>query len=157
MGEDPGQIRDEIERTRAQMGDTVEAIGYKADVPARAKEKVSETEGAHVGLKAKVDRRPRPDADERQSSGARRAAGVAQENPLGLAIGAVAVGFLAGMLSRPRRVEDEKLGPMADDVKEKAQGDRPGGPRARQAGRPGRRRERRRRPSRRAASTTARS
>ena len=51
---------------------------------------------------------------------ARRAAGLAKENPLGLAIGAVAVGFLAGLAVPSTRVEDEKLGPVADQVKEKA-------------------------------------
>ena len=35
MGQDTGQIREEIEETRARMGDTVEALGYKADVPSR--------------------------------------------------------------------------------------------------------------------------
>jgi ElaB/YqjD/DUF883 family membrane-anchored ribosome-binding protein len=49
---------------------------------------------------------------------AQRAVGVAQENPLGLAVGAAAVGFLAGMLVPSSRIEDEKLGPMADQVKE---------------------------------------
>jgi gas vesicle protein len=52
--------------------------------------------------------------------GARRATGIAQENPLGLALGAVAVGFVAGLLIPSTRVEDEKLGPMADQVKDKA-------------------------------------
>jgi hypothetical protein len=51
---------------------------------------------------------------------ARKAKSIAQENPLGLAVGAVAVGFLAGMLVPSTRVEDERLGPMADDVKERA-------------------------------------
>ena len=51
---------------------------------------------------------------------ARRAKSVAQENPLGLAVGAVAVGFLAGMLIPSTRVEDEKLGEMSDDVIERA-------------------------------------
>jgi uncharacterized protein DUF3618 len=41
MGEDPGEIREEIEDTRARMGDTVEAIGYKTDVKSRAADKVS--------------------------------------------------------------------------------------------------------------------
>ncbi len=72
---------------------------------------------------------------------ARRAAGIAQENPLGLAVGAAAVGFLAGMLVPSTRVEDEKLGPMADQVKRAGQGDRPGGPGARQGDRPERRRD----------------
>ncbi len=52
--------------------------------------------------------------------GAQRAAGVAKENPLGLAIGATAVGFVAGLLIPSTRVEDEKIGPMADQVKDKA-------------------------------------
>ena len=50
---------------------------------------------------------------------ARRAASVAQQNPLGLALGSVAVGVLAGMLIPSTRVEDEKLGEMSDNVIEK--------------------------------------
>jgi hypothetical protein len=49
----------------------------------------------------------------------RRAAGLAKENPLGLAIGAAAIGFLAGLAVPSTRVEDEKLGPVADQVKDK--------------------------------------
>ena len=37
MGEDPNRIREEIEQTRAQMGGTVDALGYKADGKSRAK------------------------------------------------------------------------------------------------------------------------
>jgi len=51
--------------------------------------------------------------------GAKQAVGVAQENPLGLAIGGVAVGFLVRMVLPSTRVEDEKIGPIADDVKDK--------------------------------------
>jgi gas vesicle protein len=49
---------------------------------------------------------------------ARKGKGLAQENPLGLAIGSIAVGFLAGLLVPTTRVEDEKIGPMADTLKE---------------------------------------
>jgi gas vesicle protein len=52
--------------------------------------------------------------------GARKAAGIAQENPLGLALGAVAVGFVGGLLIPSTRVEDEWLGPVADQIKDKA-------------------------------------
>ena len=52
--------------------------------------------------------------------GAARAAGLAQENPLGLAIGSVAVGFLVGLAMPATRVENERLGPIADEVKEQA-------------------------------------
>jgi gas vesicle protein len=60
-----------------------------------------------------------PDKGQVQS-GAQRAKGIAEENPLGLAIGAAAVGFVAGLLVPTTRVEDEKIGPVADQVKEKA-------------------------------------
>jgi hypothetical protein len=104
MGQDPSQIRQDIEHTRGEMGETVEALGYKADVPGRAKEAVSS----------------RVDAVKEKMPSAGQAAGVAQENPLGLAVGAAAVGFVAGMLIPSTRIEDEKIGPMADQVKEKA-------------------------------------
>ena len=35
MGEDPRAIRSEIEDTRERMGDTVDALAYKADVKSR--------------------------------------------------------------------------------------------------------------------------
>jgi ElaB/YqjD/DUF883 family membrane-anchored ribosome-binding protein len=109
MGEDPNAIRAGIERTRAEMGDTVEALGYKADVKSRAKDRISETKDKLTGKASDVA------PDGRQ---VKRAAGVAQENPLGLAIGGVAVGFIAGLLVPTSRVEDEKIGPMADQVKD---------------------------------------
>ena len=49
MGETPDQIRDEIEQTRGRMGDTAEAIAYKADVKSRGKESVAEKKDALVG------------------------------------------------------------------------------------------------------------
>jgi ElaB/YqjD/DUF883 family membrane-anchored ribosome-binding protein len=121
MGEDPNAIRAEIEQTRSQMGDTIEAIGYKTDVKARAKDSVSEKTGA---VKDKVSSVMGRASDSTPSSGdvkqgARQAASTAQENPLGLAIGAVAVGFVAGLLVPTTNVENEKIGPMADQVKDK--------------------------------------
>jgi len=95
------------------MGDTVEALGYKADVKTRAKDNIADKRDR---LKERIGVAT-PDAGE-VKQGAKQAAGVAQENPLGLAIGSVAVGFVAGMLLPSTRVENEKIGPVADDVKE---------------------------------------
>jgi ElaB/YqjD/DUF883 family membrane-anchored ribosome-binding protein len=122
MGEDPRAIRAEIEDTRERMGDTVDALAYKADVKTRAKESVSEKVDS---LKSKVTGAKDSVADATPSGGdvkyqAKRTVGIAQENPLGLAVGAAAVGFLAGMLIPSTRVEDEKIGPVADQVKGKA-------------------------------------
>jgi ElaB/YqjD/DUF883 family membrane-anchored ribosome-binding protein len=115
MGQDTGQIRQDIEETRGRMGETVEALGYKADVPGRAKEAVS---GRVDSMKSKISGTTPHGGDVKQ--GAHRAKGMAEENPLGLAIGALAVGFVGGLLIPSTRVEDEKIGPMADQVKEKA-------------------------------------
>jgi hypothetical protein len=115
MGQDPSQIRQDIEQTREQMGNTVEALGHKTDVTGRAKEAIS---GKMGSVRDKVSGAT-PDSGEVQD-GARQAVGIAKENPLGLAIGGVAVGFIAGMLVPSTKVEDEKIGPLADQVKEKA-------------------------------------
>jgi Protein of unknown function (DUF3618) len=133
VGKDPDTIREEIEETRERMGDTVEAIGYKADVPSRAKEAVASKVDAVRSTMTGSATRAReaiaggasqasdaaPSAHDVQRK-ARRAAGIAQGNPLGLAIGALAAGFLAGMLVPSTRMEDERVGPVADQVKDKA-------------------------------------
>jgi hypothetical protein len=136
MGQDPDAIRQDIEQTRSEMSETVEAIGYKADVPSRAKDAVSEkvenvkSKVSDTATRAKeavtgtTSRASDRVIDATPSSGqvkqqARRTAGLAKENPLGLAIGAAAIGFLAGLAVPSTRVEDEKLGPMADQVKDK--------------------------------------
>jgi gas vesicle protein len=95
------------------MGETVGAIGYKADVPSRAKEAVT---GRVASVKESITGST-PSGDDVKDV-AKRGAGVAQENPLGLAVGSIAIGFLAGMLIPSTRVENEKLGPVADQVKD---------------------------------------
>lgn len=43
MAQDPGQIREEIEHTRAELAATVQALGEKADVKGRIKSSAAET------------------------------------------------------------------------------------------------------------------
>ncbi len=140
MGEDPDRIRREIEQTRAEMSETVDALGYKADVKERAKESLQDKRdsakesvmGATQAVKEKLvgakdtaggatarvgDATPDREQVKRQ---ARQAKGLAQENPLGLAIGSIAVGFIAGLLVPATRIEDEKLGQASDQVIAKA-------------------------------------
>ena len=122
MGQDPEAIRSEIEQTRERMGDTVDALAYKSDVKGRAKDSVNEkVEGiksAFVGAKDSASDATPSTGDVKQA--ARRGKGIAQENPLGLAVGSIAVGFLAGLLVPTTRIEDEKIGPMADTIKDQA-------------------------------------
>ena len=143
MGQGPAAIREDIEQTRAEISETVEAVGYKADVPSRAKEKVSEkmdsvkwkvSDTASRAKEAVVGTASRAGdvasgaagrvSDATPSGGevkdrTRQVAGLAKENPLGLAVGAIALGFLAGLVVPSTRVENERLGPVADQVKDK--------------------------------------
>jgi gas vesicle protein len=126
MGEGTGQIRQEIEETRARVGEEVEALSYKTDVGARVGDYVEEKKeavtskvagvkdattsavGSVVPSKQSLDRR------------GRQLQTLARQNPLGLAVGAAAVGFVVGLLVPSTQVEDERLGEMADRVKETA-------------------------------------
>jgi predicted transcriptional regulator len=130
MGQDPSEIRQQIAQTRDEMGDTIDALGYKADVPARAKDKVTGTvdrardsvAGTVDSLKGAVTGSAGSARDAAPSRGdvahkAQAAVGVAQSNPLGLAIGSVAAGFLIGTLLPATRAEDRRIGGIADEVK----------------------------------------
>ena len=67
-----------------------------------------------------------PDSDQvregaRQvKEGAQQAVSVAQANPVGLGVGAVAAGFLVGMMIPSTKIEDERLGEFADQLKDQA-------------------------------------
>ena len=52
--EDPEQLRQDIERTREQLGETVEALVAKADVKAQAKDKVGQLTGKLKGTTAQA-------------------------------------------------------------------------------------------------------
>jgi Protein of unknown function (DUF3618) len=122
MGEETTRIREEIEDTRERMSDTVGELAHKANVPGRVKESVAEKRDRLMdqmkGTASRVsDATPDP-SDVKQ--GGRQVVGIAEENPLGLTLGGVAAGFLLGMVLPSTRIEDERVGPMADEVKQRA-------------------------------------
>ena len=111
-GRSPEEIRSDIEATREQMGDTVEALAAKTDVKAhvtnsaeeakqRAREKVAEAKTKVSAAKDDVLGKAREVSPETATSAATQASQKARENPLPVAIvGAAAVGFLVGRLSK---------------------------------------------------------
>ena len=119
MGQEPGQLREEIEATREQMGSTVDAIAHRADVPGRIKESFADKRDR---LKAQMSSAGDSvsDATPDVKGNAKQAVGIAQENPLGLAIGGIAIGFLAGLALPMTEKENEQLGPISDELMEKA-------------------------------------
>jgi hypothetical protein len=139
MAEEPDAIRQEIAATRQRMGDTVEALAYKTDFKARAREKIAEvrtivttaTEGFVSSLRdddqlgttreggsmteSTTTRTSSTTTESWESDG-----GLLKRNPLAVAFGALAIGFLAGLLIPSTPTENERLGPVADQVKASA-------------------------------------
>jgi polyhydroxyalkanoate synthesis regulator phasin len=122
MGQDPSDIRAEIEETRARVGDEVDAISYKTDVPARVGDYVDDKKQAVkdtlTGAKDAVTGTASKAVPSGQQVG--RLKDTAERNPLGLAVGAAAVGFVAGLMIPSTAVEDERLGDMSDRLVETA-------------------------------------
>jgi len=148
MGETPDDIRGEIENTRARMGDTVEAIGYKADVKSRMKESVSDKKDSLVGsvsggknaMVGKADALVArvggivPDASQVKDGAAK--VGVSKENPLGLAVAGAAVGFRRGHASPEDGRGGREARPDLRRSDRQGQGSGARGPRPRQIRRP---------------------
>jgi gas vesicle protein len=126
------------------MSGTVEAIGYRTDVKTRARDAIAERKDAVMnkasGVVDKVvGAMPEvpspsdmsmpgfvPDGDQvrhgaqQVKQGATQAVSVAQANPMGLGLGAVAVGLLVGMALPSTRAEDRRLGDLSDELKQQA-------------------------------------
>jgi hypothetical protein len=97
-------IQRELEDTRARMSAEIDALGYKLDLPSRAKDRVNAA--------TRKARRATPSTGDVRDT--------AESNPIGLALGGLAVGFLAGLLIPQTSIEDEQLGPIADRVRDEA-------------------------------------
>ncbi len=98
---DPEQIREEIEATREQLGDTVEALAAKTDVKSQAKHKLDETKETVAAKTDELLNKARQVSPDAAASAATGASQKARENPLPVAaFGAFTLGFLVGRLSR---------------------------------------------------------
>jgi ElaB/YqjD/DUF883 family membrane-anchored ribosome-binding protein len=98
---EPERIQQEIEQTREQLGDTVEALARKADVKAQAKQKLEDTKASASEKKEQLLSQAREIAPEGAVAAAEQASQKAQENPVPLAaLGGFAAGFLVGRLTR---------------------------------------------------------
>ncbi len=129
MGKDPDELRAEIAETRERMGDTADALAYKADVPNRMRDAVGEKmDNMKSAITGSVDQARRavsragdalPDTGDVQT-GAMNAMNAVRENPLGLFFGTAAVGFLIGSLLPITSLENEQLAPVVDQMRKRA-------------------------------------
>ena len=122
MGKDPSDIRAEIEETRVRVGDEVDALSYKTDVPARVGDYVDEKKQAVKDKVTGAKDAVTGTASRAIPSGEKvgRVKDTAERNPLGLAVGAAAVGFVAGLVLPATRMENERMGQMSDRLVEAA-------------------------------------
>lgn len=116
MGEDPSGIRAQIEQTRARVGDEVDALSYKTNVSARVSDYVEEKKQAvrSTFTEAKgtlSDSVPDTGAVKRAATHVRE---TAASNPLGLAVGGLAVGFVVGTLLPQTQIENQQMGAISD-------------------------------------------
>jgi gas vesicle protein len=123
-------LSDPVREMRSDVSETMSALGHKANVKSRVKESVARKKDALLGGVSSGKDAVVGKADSLVSSvtgavpdkgevveGARKV-GVSKENPLGLVIGGAAVGFVVGLIVPSTRVEDEKIGETADQVKD---------------------------------------
>lgn len=127
MSQDPEIIREQIEETRGRMGETVEALAYKTDVPARARDAVSNRVEAIRGKVSDVMGSTTNALSDTASNVQATAKNVTASvpsfvgsSPLGLAVGSAAVGFLIGLLLPVTDIERERVGPIGEQMTEQA-------------------------------------
>jgi uncharacterized protein YdbL (DUF1318 family) len=93
----PEAIRTDIEQSREEVGDTVEALTAKTDVKAQARDRIEELKGT---IRAKADQakaKAQSSTPESAQQGGQQLVTKARENPTPLAIGgAVLLAFLLG-------------------------------------------------------------
>jgi hypothetical protein len=101
----PEEIRAEIEERRRELGDTVAALAEKADVKARAKQKVAEVKQSASGKKDELLGTARQASPDAAVAAASQVVARARERPAPfVAAGAFVAGFIAGRRgSGPRR------------------------------------------------------
>jgi len=121
MGEDTRAIEQQIEATPESMGDTVAPLSHKADVPGRTKESMADETQAVTDKPSSAKESGSGSAGGAAASaqdGSHKAVGMAQDNPIGLAVGAAALGFVVGSLLPATKVEQERIGPVATQVRD---------------------------------------
>jgi hypothetical protein len=120
-------IRHRIEDRRDHMSEIIDAISYKADVPSRMKESISDrthaaresishaTSSLVHGLTGMTDQSG--EAYDAVTERSKQLGSKAEENPLAFALGGMAAGFLLGMIFPSTKVESERIGPMAHEAR----------------------------------------
>jgi hypothetical protein len=96
----PEQIQAEIDATREDLGETVAAVGEKADIKSQARGKVAEVKQTVQAKKDALLTKAKSSSPDSASTGAQQLKARAEENPLPFAVGgALLVGFVLGRIT----------------------------------------------------------
>ena len=107
---DPAEIRQDIETTRHELGETVEALAHKADVKAQAKAKVDEVKGRLGDKRAESSERFKRATPDSAGQAASTVATKARENRTPLIV-AAAYGAGAGALALTGKTKVQQATP----------------------------------------------
>jgi chromosome segregation ATPase len=95
----PEELRDEIEQTREQLGDTVEALAAKTDVKAQARDRIAAVKSSAQRKKDELMTKARRATPHSPGAGAQQVATTVQTKPAPFAAGgAFAAGLFVGWL-----------------------------------------------------------
>lgn len=96
----PEEIRREIDQTREELGETVEALAHKTDVKAQARERVDSIKQTAQQKREEFVSKARSSTPESAQGGAQSVVDTAKSNPLPFAVGgALLAGFIIGRIS----------------------------------------------------------
>jgi uncharacterized protein YPO0396 len=102
-GTDPGpqELREEIEQTREELGDTVEALAAKTDVKAQAKRKVRATKASVSDTRDELVEKAKGASPDGAAEAASQLSSATRANPVPLAFaGSFLAGFLIGRITK---------------------------------------------------------
>lgn len=126
MDQDRDQIR-EVEDARRRVAEDVRSVAENANVVERAKETAQsrmEDVKSAMGQRVQQVRDKLQDARDTVQESARENVRNLRmnpsDNPIGMLIAGVAVGFLIGLALPVTRFESERIGPIAQDMKDRA-------------------------------------
>jgi ElaB/YqjD/DUF883 family membrane-anchored ribosome-binding protein len=95
----PEEIRSDIDQTRDELADTAAALAYKADVKARAKDRVDDIKTTVTGRASELKETAARNAPDSAGGAAQTVSTTVKQNPLPTAaIAAGALGFAFGYL-----------------------------------------------------------
>jgi len=97
----PEEIREDIRRTRVELGDTAEQLAAKSDVKGQAKAKVDEVKGRVTGKKDEFQSKAQEATPASAQAQGQKALQVVKANPIPFAVGgAVLLGYVIGRSGR---------------------------------------------------------